>query len=455
MPSQFSAEKFQPARLIPTTGIKGAIDQERRASSALLSVMKIVPELAYSLLKPLGAPRGAIETYIEPEFKQNGRKIRPDGLISVRRGKREWLALVEVKTANNALDVTQIHQYLDICRDYKIDALLTISNEVLNASGAHPTAGIDSRKLRSTRLEHFSWLRILTESVVLADHVGLEDIERGLVLKELIRFLQSGASGASEFNDMGPAWVNVRDGIRTGVIAKPNQDVLDTVSRFESLVRYAAMRLSKQLGVSVKEVVPRSAKSDYRKHLADAAGKFVTTKTLRGVLEIPDAAAPLEITADIGSGFLRFGCSLSAPSEGRNRTRLNWMLRQIRKAPDGLSLSWVYKHSRNSEQPYRVVDLLAPDFDLEISNGREISSFRVEKIVKMGSKRAAGKGGFIDSVVEGVEDFYGQVLEVLTPWQAPAPKLPSSQQSSAVSVQETQDREQVSESGMTSHRRFF
>ena len=424
MPNQISTDRFQPARLIPTTGIKGSIDQERRASSALLSVMKIVPELAYGLLKPLGAPRGSIETYIEPEFKQNGRKIRPDGLISIQRGKRQWLALVEVKTGKNDLQASQIHEYLDICRDYKVDALLTISNEVLNASGAHPTTGIDSRKLRSVRLQHFSWLRILTESVVLADHVGLDDVERRLVLTELIRFLQSGASGASEFNDMGPAWVNVRDGIRTGAITKPTQEVLDTVSRFESLVRYAALRLSKQLGVSVTEVVPRSAKTDYRKHLIEAGGKFVASKTLGGTLEVPDAATPLEITADIGSGFLRFGCNISAPAEGRNRTRINWVLRQVKKNADGINLSWVYKHSRSSEPPYRVQDLMSPDFDFEMSSSREISSFRLEKVVKMGSKRTAGKGGFIDSVVDGVEDFYGQVLEVLTPWQAPAPKLP-------------------------------
>jgi len=424
MSNHFSTDGFQAARLIPTTGIKGSIDQERRATSALLSVMKIVPELGTGLLKAAGAPKGIITSFIEPEFKMSGRKIRPDGLIVVSRGKKSWRALVEVKTGKNLLDISQINSYLDICREYRIDALLTISNEVLNASGAHPTAGIDARKLRTTTLEHFSWLRIMTEAIVLSEHVGLQDVERGLVLKELIRFLQSSSSGASEFNDMGSAWVKVRDDIRTGAIRKPDQDVLDTVSRFESLVRYAALSLSARLGVSVKEVIPRMAKQDYRRFLAESANSFIETKSLTGAIEVPGAAAPLHMLADVGSGYLRCGCSIPAPAEGRNRTRLNWILRQLRKDPAGLTLSWSYKHSRVSESPHRVIDLLDRDYDFELSNDREIASFRIEMVAKMGLKRAAGKGGFIDSVVDLFEKFYGTVLESLRLWQPPAPKLP-------------------------------
>ena len=49
--TELDLTKFQPARLIPVTGIKGALDQERRAASALLAVMQGVPELTVELLK--------------------------------------------------------------------------------------------------------------------------------------------------------------------------------------------------------------------------------------------------------------------------------------------------------------------------------------------------------------------------------------------------------------------
>jgi len=175
MPNAFTLDNFQHARLIPVTGIKGSLDQERRASSALLAVMRIVPEFANALMGESGAPKGAIQTFIEPEFKLGQKKIRPDGLIVVSRGKKEWRALVEVKTGKNNLDLAQINAYLDICNEYKLDALLTVSNEVLNASGSHPTNGVDSRKLRSTRLDHLSWPKVITEAIVLSEHVGVQD----------------------------------------------------------------------------------------------------------------------------------------------------------------------------------------------------------------------------------------------------------------------------------------
>ena len=106
---------WQPARLIPTSGINGQQEQETRATSALLAVLPIVRDFSSLLLRPLGAPAGQIETYIEvPLATADGRTVRPDGLISVSRGQRSWTALVEVKTGNNDLGREQVETYLDI-----------------------------------------------------------------------------------------------------------------------------------------------------------------------------------------------------------------------------------------------------------------------------------------------------------------------------------------------------
>jgi hypothetical protein len=414
---------FQEARLIPVTGIKGAIDQERRATSALLAVMRIVPELSQALLKPLGAPVGAIASYIEPEFKLNGRKIRPDGLITVQRGTKTWTALVEVKTGKNELQLDQINSYLDICKTSGLDALITISNQVLNASGQHPTPGVDLRKLKSTKLQHYSWIKLITESIVLSEHVGVADNERDLILKELIRFLQSDASGASEFNDMGSAWPSVREAIRTSSLRKPDADVLNIVSNFESLIRYSALTLSARLGVAAREVVPKSARLDYKKHLSTVATRLIIEKKLAGEIDVPGAAARLEMEADLGSGILHCSASVTSPSEGRNRSRISWVLRQLKANPATTYLQWNYKHARIPEQPHLVANLLDKDYEFSLAADREIVSFRIEMMSKMGTSRSSGKGSFIDSIVELFEQFYGQILQDFKPWQDPAPKL--------------------------------
>jgi hypothetical protein len=105
---------WQQARLIPTSGINGAQEQERRATSALLAVMTAVKEYGRTLTKGLGAHAGDIETFIEVEFDLDGKKVIPDGLIRVTRGSRVWAALVEVKTGRNELQSEQLENYLEV-----------------------------------------------------------------------------------------------------------------------------------------------------------------------------------------------------------------------------------------------------------------------------------------------------------------------------------------------------
>lgn len=421
--TSIDTSKFQRSRLIPVTGIKGALDQERRATSALLAVISIVPDFAAALMKTAGAFKGAVTSYIEPEFQVGTKKIRPDGLVVIQRGKRQWSCLVEVKTGKNELDLNQLHSYLDICRDNKIDALVTISNQVPNASGRHPTDGIDQRKLRSTRLEHYSWIRIITEAIVQAEHDGVEDREQDFVMKELIRFLQSDASGASEFNDMGPSWTAVREGVRNSTIRKPDESVAQVIANFESLIRYSALTLSARLGVNASEVVRRQARENYPKHLQEMARELVDGKRIGGSIQIPGAAADLEMGVDLSAGVLHCGFKLNAPRIGRNSSRINWLLRQIGKAPEGTLVSWAYKRSRSYEAPHRVNDLVDKNYKFDLPKVREISEFRVETIARMGTKRASGNGSFIDSVVDLFELVYGELLQDIRAWQDPAPRL--------------------------------
>jgi hypothetical protein len=92
-------EQWPVARLIPISSAKTGIEaEERRAASALLAVLGAVDEFGRALLKPLGAPAGKIETFIEIPFKVNGRPVRPDGIIAVSHGGKSWGAIVEVKT---------------------------------------------------------------------------------------------------------------------------------------------------------------------------------------------------------------------------------------------------------------------------------------------------------------------------------------------------------------------
>jgi hypothetical protein len=94
---------WQSARLFPVAGIGGPDEQERRSTSALLAVLRIVKEFGRDITSRLGAPSGSIRTYTEVTFGHDDEAVRPDGVIRIRRGQREWVALVEVKTSDGRL----------------------------------------------------------------------------------------------------------------------------------------------------------------------------------------------------------------------------------------------------------------------------------------------------------------------------------------------------------------
>ena len=70
--------RWPVARLIPIMSATGIEAKERNAASALLAVLAHVDEFGRTLLKPLGAPAGKIEAFVETPFKlDNGKSIRP------------------------------------------------------------------------------------------------------------------------------------------------------------------------------------------------------------------------------------------------------------------------------------------------------------------------------------------------------------------------------------------
>src|SRR5215468_1886054 len=103
---------WEKARLFPVSGIGGADEQERRATSALLAVVGSVREFGRAMIVPFGAPAGRLSTFIEVQLKDGDKRLRPDGAIRVEYGRRAWTALVEVKTGRNELITEQIEAYL-------------------------------------------------------------------------------------------------------------------------------------------------------------------------------------------------------------------------------------------------------------------------------------------------------------------------------------------------------
>jgi hypothetical protein len=308
---------------------------------------------------------------------------------------------------------------------HRIDALLTISNQVLTLTGEHPTAGLDSKKVKKVNLVHFSWVRILTEALLQKEHRGVSDPDQAWILGELIRFLQHPASGAHEFNDMGESWITVRDGVINSILTPGDKNVPLIIQNFESLMRFAAFRLSAKLGVNVKELAPKLAKTDPVKFRQQSVLQFISTGQLVGGLGVPNTVSEMQVVADLRMNQIRCTIEIKAPAEGRSLTRVNWLLRQLRDAPEGMRIETRVKHGGSQASNVALnSEAQAHPEKLVPSDSREITGFTLTVMHKMGTKRGNGAGSFISTVIDAIELSYHSVLEKLNPWTAKAPKFP-------------------------------
>ena len=217
-------DRWHPARLIPTSGIGGQEEQEKRATSSLLAVMGAVTEFGRAVLDAVGAPRGRITPFAEVQLKDaDGKLSIPDGAIVVERGQTRWRCLVEVKTGTAELGDEQVSRYLDMAREHGFDAVLTISNQITASPKDNPVS-VDKRKLRTVQLRHLSWWRVLTEAIVQHRHHGIADPDQAWILGELIAYLDHQNSGASGFQDMGDKWVTVRNAAANGTLRAADRE---------------------------------------------------------------------------------------------------------------------------------------------------------------------------------------------------------------------------------------
>jgi hypothetical protein len=415
-------ETWHEARLIPTSGINGAEEQERRATSALLAVMTSVREFGRALTQPLGAPAGKVTTYIEVPFQLGEQRLFPDGLIRVSRGSRTWTCLVEVKTGSNRLASDQLENYLDIAREQGFDALLTISNEIPAVANHHPTR-IDRRKLKKVAIHHLSGSKVLTEAVMQKEFRGVADPDQAWILGELIRYLEHPRSGALEFEDMSDAWVPTREALAAGTLRATDKGVTEVASRFDALMRFTTLRLGRQLGAEVVPVLSRRELADPSLRTQALITQLVERGSMSGAIRIPDAVGDLVVIADLRAGRISCHVDVEAPKHGRATTRVNWLVRQLANAPEVVRVEAFAAHARGAGAAELLKSVRKEPRLLIPASDKELRSFRVALTTSMGSKRGRGRGSFIDSVITAVDTFYEDVIQTLKAWSAAPPKM--------------------------------
>lgn len=189
-------------------------------------------------------------------------------------------------------------------------------------------------------------------------------------------------------------------------------------------MQYLALGLRQDLGREVVAVWPRKLDLPARRDLI--VKELADTGHLRATVKVPDAVAPVDIDVDLKSRLITTSIDISAPREGRSKTRISWLLRQLRDAPPALRVDVSYPLVRDTTSQLLALAHEKPDRLLLPSDPkREPRAFTLALARDMGIKRGKGQGSFVGETKQHVLDFYRVVVQQIKPWTAAAPRLPS------------------------------
>jgi len=415
----------EKARLIPSVA---DTSRECRITSILLATMMSVEEYGKGLLGSLGVRVGKtskIQGFTEVVFKGDPtNRIRPDGLLIVKTGSKEWRAIIESKIGKAELNKEQIESYLDLCKEHSIDAVITISNLSVADSTHHPLQ-LNKIKLRNASVYHWSWMHLITEAIMWTKHHGVADHDQGYILSEFVRYLQHPSSGITSFDRMNSEWKDVCATIQSGMpVNKSGAEVTESVGSWHQFIRSLSLEMSVAVGQSVTVPLRREHMQDPLKRFSDDCNALACDHALETEFDIPHAASRIRFSVDFKRRSVGCSMKLKAPEDRvRAKARINWILSQLKNVPEeGLIVKVIW--------PFRTPDTFATLSALKVNPDVALSDKTTSPPVAfevIASKDLAGrfKGAqtFVQDTQGVILEFYERVGQHLREWVAPPPKV--------------------------------
>lgn len=436
----------EPARLIP---VAADSNKEARAASILLATLTAVPPFRSVMLGSLGQRTGVranLDCYTEITLKKDSAKskCRPDGLMHFEGGRsRIWTCFVEAKIKNATIEKDQVERYLELAKENNISAVLTISNDFV-ASPTHSPVIVPKSALRNVELYHWSWMFALTQAMLLLNDDEFERPEQRYILAEMVRYFSHPSIGITTFDRMNPEWKDLVSKVQTGArLAKSDSDVESSVAAWHQEVRDLCLLMTRKLSLPVHIRLSRAHLDDPDIRLKDDSKKLAETHTLTCTFEVPDAAAPIDVTADLLRRSLTVSMSLTAPKDKqKTSSRINWLVRQLAKShPEGIYIKAIWPGRAPATQ--EKLENLRNDASLLDANHKSLLPTSLEVLlVRDLAGKFSGSKTFIEQVEEIVPYFYQQVGQYLKPYVAPPPKF---KQKEAPPDKEESELDQVSE----------
>lgn len=443
-------DRGEPSRLFP---VLADTSKEGRTLSIFLACLENVQEFGRAMLASLdqrAGVRAKIETYTEVGLKKTaaGSKHRPDGLIVVSTGRSTWTALVEAKVGAAELTNEQIEAYLNLAKLNGIDAVVTLSNQFTSLPTHHPLT-VSGALTRKVDLFHWSWGYVITQAHVLRETGDVADREQMLLLSELQRFLLHPSSGVKEFDQMPAAWAELCGEVAAGALpAAKAVQTQHVVGAWHQVLERITSVLSRQLNGHVEVQMSRAEAGDPAVRMKSSMEGLTRDACLSSSLLVPDAASPIQLSADLRKRTLSLQMRLKAPADRQStKARLSWLMRQLAQTQSRdvhVRLLWPGRAAPTQFPLSKLRE--APELAGKDREGMSVLSFEVLLVKDLGARFAQRKL-VVTELVKASTEFYTEVGSHLSAWQARPPKISDSKLEPA-SVSAEALREQVEQDAL-------
>jgi|TARA_B110000483_G_C18119147_1_gene512857 hypothetical protein len=412
----------RPSRLIPI--LKPG--DEMALTSILLSSIKLIKEFRNNIFKEIKFPKGGKCFYYtevsfpDSEFKES----RIDGLIiNVSGGIIKDAVFFEMKSGINKLEKLQIERYIKVAKQFKVDKLVTVSNEFVSDSKESP---IEKLKTPKFNLFHFSWTHIQTLAQILLfdNDENIEDEDQVNIMQEVISYFENPKSGLSGYSSMHKDWKDVCEKIhKDQKINKNDSEIRNAVRSWHQEEKDLALLLSRNLGVAIKSSIRKGTSS-----IDDDVKKLINTQKLNGFLIIKDALSKIEIDLDFNKKTVSLSADLIPPMDKKNTGKVSYLLKQLDKCKrhEGVLYNNIeseifitpYFKSLRTKDNYSLFEMMNSDF----KRHNDIQKFKV-LIIKNFKGNFASQKKFVSELENTTLMFYEAIIQHLSNWKKPPPKV--------------------------------
>ena len=396
----------------------------------MFRVLELVPTFASDLFGEIGFHVGkrTKTQYLTEVVFDDFAGDRPDGYVSI----GNWTALIEVKCDGDRLDPDQLRRYVDIAKHHQINAVITISNEMVARPSHHPCFRLSKFEEKKLNLYHLSWQLIFTRLCLWAERDQELDNEQAQVISDFRNFLLSKSSGLKRFDSMSSSWKLLLQDVgklaSSEKLSVNNENASPVVRDWFFEERDLALKLSDQLKVPVRLSIPQKFasgnKSDER--LEATTRELCNNLALGTCLLIPNAADKLCIRVDLAKRKIEASMRLKAKSDiSTTKGRVGWLRRMLKDVED--------KHLDNTFIAMRWGGNAEPKVysAREIYDWKRIQEGLPKSVVKNFDIRMFSNDTikfqsptkFIAELEYLTSLFYRQVGEKLKPWTPPPPKI--------------------------------